>query len=311
VRYFVTVADELHFGRAAVRLHIAQPSLSHQIRRLEQQLGVKLFARSSRHVALTPADEALLIEGRQLLSQAQRAVKIARAASVERLAVGFAGSAASALLPQVLLAFEERQPNVNVSVHEQLLDRIDDLFSGQVDVAFTRLLPGQADVEVEILTREARVVAVPPTHRLANRARVTFGDLGEESFITNPVLPDAGPAPRWLQEQQRHGLPRRVAAEAASIQEILTLVASGRGVCLVPATVARRYPRDDVRYVEVSDADPAAVSLAWMKAPSRPVREAFIEVARQVAHAGARHHGTSRAVAGHVNGPERSGEGSS
>src|SRR5216683_1741126 len=101
VEYFVAVAEELHFGRAAARLHIAQPSLSHQIRRLEEQLGVKLFDRNSRHVALTPAGEALLTEGRRLLNQAQRAVKITRAANVERLAVGFSGSAAGVLLPEV------------------------------------------------------------------------------------------------------------------------------------------------------------------------------------------------------------------
>ena len=285
MRYFVAVADELHFGRAAARLHIAQPSLSHQIRRLEQQLDVRLFERTSRQVTLTPAGEALLTEGRRLLKQAQRAVKLTRAAGVERLTVGFSGSAGGALLAAVLRTFKEQQPSVEVSVRELLLDRLDDIRSGQIDVAFTRLLPGQADLEVEVVAREARVVAMSADHRLAARARVAFRELREESFIINPVVADAAPPARWLREQQRHGLPGRVAAEAASIQEILTLVATGRGVCLVPATVAQLSPRDDVRYVEVSDADPAVVSVAWIREMARPVVRTFIQVARQVAAA--------------------------
>ena len=172
---------------------------------------------------------------------------------------------------------------VEVSVRELLLDRLDDLRSGKVDVAFTRLLPGQSDIDIEVLAREPRLVVLPASHRLANRARVAFSDLREESFITNPVVEDAGPPARWLAEQQRHGLPGRVAAEAASIQEILTLVATGPGVCLVPATFAQHYPRDDLRYIEVSDADAAVVSLAWTRETARPIVEAFIHVARQVA----------------------------
>src|ERR1035438_7235926 len=97
VQYFVAVAEELHFGRAAERLHIAQPSLSHQIRRLEQQLGVVLLERTSRRVELTPAGQTLLTEGRRLLTQSQRAVRITRAAGSEGLTVGFYGSAASEL----------------------------------------------------------------------------------------------------------------------------------------------------------------------------------------------------------------------
>src|ERR1700726_2336474 len=96
VEYFVAVAEELHFGRAAERLHLAQPSLSHQIRRLEQQMGVTLLERTSRRVELTPAGHTLLTEGRRLLTQSERAIRVTRAASSERLTVGFYGSAASA-----------------------------------------------------------------------------------------------------------------------------------------------------------------------------------------------------------------------
>jgi DNA-binding transcriptional LysR family regulator len=121
------------------------------------------------------------------------------------------------------------------------------------------------------------------THPLAGRSSVAFGELREERFVTNPIVPDADPPERWLAEQIRHGLPGRVAVEAASIQEILTLVSAGRGVCLVPSTAAHRYPRDDVRYVEVTDADPAVVSIARAREPARPAVEVFIQVARETA----------------------------
>jgi DNA-binding transcriptional LysR family regulator len=287
VQYFVAVAEELHFGRAAERLHIAQPSLSHQIRRLEQQLGVTLFDRDSRRVELTDAGRALLSEGRRLLAHSERTTRLVRSVSAERLTVGFYGSAASALLPDLLRSFNEEHPSAEVSVRELLLDQIDELLAGGVDVAFTRLLPGQADVELEVIAREPRVVALPAPHPLSGQPTLRFTDLREESFITNPVVEASAPPKRWLAEQARHGLPGRIAAEAASVQEILTLVAAGKGVCVVPASVAQHYPRADVVYVEMSDADPAVVSLAWPRGGQRPIVGAFIEVARRLARASA------------------------
>ncbi len=283
MQYFVTVAEELHFGRAAERLHIAQPSLSHQIRRLEQQLEVTLLNRTSRHVELTPAGRVLLTEGRRLLKQSQRAIRLTRAAKSEHLTIGFYGSAANAWLPRLLRAFNERHPNVDVSVKDLLLGGIEDILDGSVDIAFTRLLPGQAGVEVEVIAREPRLVALPNTHPLSDRGSLTFDDLRNESFITNPVIDAQSPPVRWLAEQARHGLPGHVAAEAASVQEILTLVATGRGVSLVPASVADHYPRADVNYVQVTDADPAVVSLAWQPGAVRPTVDAFIETARHPA----------------------------
>jgi DNA-binding transcriptional LysR family regulator len=283
VEYFIAVAEELHFGRAAARLHIAQPSLSHQIRRLEQHLGVTLLRRTSRHVELTPAGEAFLREGRRTLAHAQRAIQSARAAVGERIVVGFSGSAATALLPDVLRAFSQQHPSVDVSLRELLLDGVEDVLGGEVDVAFIRLQPGQIGAEVEVLAREPRVVALPVDHPLATRDSVTFADLRDEDFITNPVVKHSGPPVRWLAEQHRHGLSGRVVAQAASLQEILTLVSVGRGVCLVPEPVARDYPRADVSYVGVSDADPALVSLAWRADTLRPALEAFIQAARHTA----------------------------
>jgi DNA-binding transcriptional LysR family regulator len=283
VEYFVAVAEELHFGRAAERLHIAQPSLSQQIRRLEAQLGVSLLERNSRNVHLTAAGQALLQEGRNTLSQAPHAIQTVRAAGAPRLTVGFYGSAASELLPEVLREFSERLPGIEVSVRELLLGSVDDILDGSVNIAFTRLLPGQAELEVEVLTQEPRLAALASTHPLASHEALTFADLRDESFVINPVARQDGPPPRWLAEQRRHELPGRVAAEATSLQEILALVAAGRGVCLVPQAVADHYPRANVRYMPVSDADPAVVSLAWRRGPICPAVKAFIEASRHVA----------------------------
>jgi DNA-binding transcriptional LysR family regulator len=285
VRYFVAVAEELHFGRAAARLHIAQPSLSHQIRRLEQQLGVVLLTRTSRRVELTRAGEVLLGEGRSLLSHSRRVLQSTRAASSEGLVVGFFGSAGATLLPAVLRAFGEQHPAAEVTLHELLLDRLEEVADGRVDVAFTRLVPSQVDDEriaIDILGEDPRVLVVPLGHRLAELASVRMQELGAESFVVNPSAAGTAPA-RWLSEQRRHGLSGRVAARAASVQELLTLVAAGQGVSLVPAPVAGRYARDDVRYIPVTDAEPAVVSIAQPAGGQRPIMRAFVETARRLA----------------------------
>jgi DNA-binding transcriptional LysR family regulator len=284
VEYFVAVAEELHFGRAAQRLHIAQPSLSQQIRRLESQLGVVLLERSSRSVRLTDAGEALLREGRKTLSQARHAIQTTRAAGAPGLIVGFYGSAGSDLLPLALRAFGERHPPVSVSVRELPLGSIDAILDGDVNVAFTRLKPGQTELEIEVIATEPRLLALAAAHPLAARESLTFAELAEESFITNPVVRDHGPRPpRWLAEQRRHGLPGRVAAKSTGVLEILTLVAAGRGICLVPTAVARHYPRTDIAYMPIEAAEAAVVSLAWRRGFVIAPLVAFIETVRQVA----------------------------
>ena len=287
VDYFVAVAEELHFGRAAERLHIAQPSLSQQIRRLEQQLGVTLLERNSRNVHLTRAGEAFLREGRRALAQAQRAISATRAAGAELLTVGFYGSAGRALLPAVLTAFHDRQPVTEVSVREILFGNIDEILDAKVDVAFTRLMPDQTELKVEIIATEPRLIALANTHPLASRQTLTFADLRRESFIVNPMVAHDSPPTRWLAEQRRHGLPGRIAAEARSPQEIMALVGAGRGVCLVPAAAALHDRRADVVYVPVTDAEPAVVSLAWLPDCSSPTVKAFVATAREVATASA------------------------
>ena len=158
------------------------------------------------------------------------------------------------------------------------------MLDGTVDVAFTRLQPGQTQLDVAPIRSEPRVVALAAAHPLASRDSVMFAELADESFITNPMVPDHGARPpRWLAEQHRHALPARVAAQSAGVLEILMLVAAGIGVCLVPSTVARHHPRSDIAYVPVSDAEPALVSLAWRPGILAAPLETFIQTVHEVA----------------------------
>jgi DNA-binding transcriptional LysR family regulator len=285
VRYFVAVAQELHFGRAAERLHIAQPSLSQQIRRLESQLGVTLLTRTSRRVELTAAGVALLRDGEQLLQQAQRAVHTVRRTAEETLVVGYYGTAASRLLPGTLEAFGERRPSTTVSVRELRFGDLDDITGGSVDLAFTRLREDQLahlPVTVAELASEPRVLVVARSHGLAGRISVSLRELGEDRFVVNPST-DLNALGRWKDEQRRHGLPGRIAGKARSVTELLTMVAAGVGITIVPVSVARQHRPPTITYVPLTDAEPAVISLVWPTGTLSPSAQAFVEAAQEQA----------------------------
>ena len=282
LRYFVAVAEELHFGRAAARLHIAQPSLSNQIRRLETQLGVELLRRSSRRVELTPAGETLLRDGKRLLGQARRLTEATRTAGAEALTVGFFGSAGDGLLATVVAALRAAHPAAVITIRELLLGELGQVADGSVDIALARLAPEQAGdlgIEIEVLAQEPRVAVLPAQHRLAGHSALVFADLSDERFIVNPAVRGARAA-RWESEQRRHGLSATVAAEVASLQELLTCVGSGQGISLVAASVAQHHPRADLAYVPVLDAEPTLLSLARPNTRRRPIDDAFIALTR-------------------------------
>ena len=286
VRYFVAVAQELHFGRAAERLHIAQPSLSQQIRRLESQLGVALLNRTSRRVELTTAGATLLHDGEELLQQAQRTVQAVRRTADDTLAVGYYGTAASRLLPGTLAAFAERRPSTIVSVRELLFGDLDDIIAGSVDLAFTRLRAdqlGHLPVTVTELASEPRVLVVASSHRLAGRISVSLRELGEDRFIVNPGTDDHNAIGRWKDEQRRHGLPGRIAGRARSVTELLTMVAAGSGITLVPVSVARQHRPPTITYIPVTNAEPAVISLVWPAGTLSPTAQAFVEAAQEQA----------------------------
>ena len=282
----MAVAEELHFGRAARRLHISQPALSHQIRKLERDLGVELLLRTSRKVELTPAGRALLDQSHKVLAAAGAALDAVdphRGAAAERLALGFTGSAAGDILPPVLERFGAAWPAVLLELKDLTGTRYDLLRLGELDLVLGRLRPHEMpDLTVVVLLEEPRMVALRADHPLAGEADLPLAALRDEPFITQPEAANPAFRASWLEEQRRHGLPGRIAAEASSIPEYLNLVAVGRGVCLTPAASARFHPWPGIAYVPVRDIEPSTVSLAWRADALQPAHRAFIDLAVEV-----------------------------
>jgi DNA-binding transcriptional LysR family regulator len=284
LRYFVAVADELHFTRAAELLHISQPSLSKQIRRLERELGYQLFRRDRRAVALTDAGEALLVGVRELLSSWDEAnaeaARRARTASTV-LRVGFQTSVAGALYRLAVTNFSDQHAGwrVELKMHPWS-DASAGLLDDTSDVAFVWLpVPGQERLCWETLRSEPRHVALWPKHPLARREELRIGDLLDEPFV---ALPPAAGALRayWLAIDERNGHPVRVGAEANSPDEAFEAVAAMQGVVLLSAGNAELYARPGIVTRPVIDLTPAELAIAWLANDERRILRGFREAAR-------------------------------
>jgi DNA-binding transcriptional LysR family regulator len=276
LRYFVAVAEELHFHRAAERLHISQPPLSQQIRALERELGVTLLERNRRRVGLTPAGSAFLEDARAILEATERAADTARrvaAGELGSLRIGFVGSATfSPTLPALLREFRDRFPDVDLRLRElQTTEQLAGLSAGRIDVG--------ADLEQLVILREQLVVAVPDTHQLAQNRELRAADLRGETFVILRRREAPGLFASLASVMRgAGGMPSDV-LEVAEMQTILGLVASGFGVSLVPASVAEAE-RAGISFRPLADPSPQIeLALAWNSATSSPVRDAFLRVA--------------------------------
>ncbi len=283
LRYFVAVAEELHFGRAAARLHLAQPPLSRQIRDLEEEVGARLLARTSRSVALTPAGEAFLGQARAALERAARAVDEARAAAAGtagRLALGFVNPAMDGFLSSAVAAFRKENPGVSLSLRElPSAAQLEELAAGRLHAGFIRLA-GQdlRGLRHAVVRRERYVAALPAGHRLARKQRVPLADLAAEPLIlypraTQPLLHDA-----MLAALRATGCEPRVAQEAVSKHTTLSLVAARLGLALTPEA-SRAWQRRGVVLREV-DGDLPGIELAavWPE-PAPPALERLLALA--------------------------------
>jgi DNA-binding transcriptional LysR family regulator len=287
LRYFVALAEELHFRRAAEREHIAQPAFSEQIRRLERELGVRLFDRTSHYVRLTGAGRLFLDEVRQALTQVRRAAQVAERAGrgeLGHVVVGFIGSAANELTPLILRAFPARYPNVGVELREfDFRDPSAGLVSSEVDVAFMRPpVEGQQDLALEVLFEEPRMAIMASDHPLAGEPSVSIRRLVEEPFVVGPTSTGVW-REFWLVTEHRAGVPPRLGPETNTIHELLEVIAAGEGVSLAPASTKRFYGRPGVAFVPVADIEGSTVAVAWRETPAKPIVTAFVEIAHQVA----------------------------
>ncbi|MGW2962742.1 LysR family transcriptional regulator [Streptomyces sp. NPDC001220] len=263
VRYFTAVAELLHFGRAAERLHIAQPVLSRQIRALEKDLGAELFVRDSHGVTLTDAGRQLLEDARQLLAVAdgtrRRVVQAARGR--RRLVVGFR---AGVVVTEALRAFNAGHPDIEARARRVEWDDQEQLIlDGTVDIAYVRLPIREEGLELRTLYSEPRVAMLPDRHRLAGKQEISLADLDGE---------------QWL----RYNDPRPGDLPLRTIEEKFECVAAGTAITMVPRSAAEQYSRPDIVYVPVVDAEPDRVLLAWAAGRRSPLVAAFAEAAAGV-----------------------------
>jgi DNA-binding transcriptional LysR family regulator len=289
LRYFIAVAEELHFGRAAARLHIAQPPLSQQIRHLEEELGVPLFTRTKRRVQLTEAGQVFLAEARQTLAQAEQAVRAAQRAhrgEIGRLAVGFVSSATAEVLPAILRMFRARFPEVELTLHELVTSQqVHALRQGRLQMGFLRPPVHDDALALETVLREPLVVLLPNTHDLASRRQIPLSALAHESFILPPHTPGFGLRDHVQQVCQAVGFSPRVSQEALQFQAIIGLVAAGLGISVVPASV-RLLRQQGVVYRALQDQTPLReMAIAWRRDDTSSVLQAFLGVVRELKRA--------------------------
>ncbi len=288
LQQFIAVATELNFRRAAERLHMSQPPLSAAIRRLEENMGVRLFERNRVHVRLTSAGEVFLREAQRTLTQAHFAVEAAQRANQGLsgvLRLSFVPSAAFDLLPTLLRRFQEAYPGVRLILSgESTEQEVTRLRSQVIDLAL--IVPPLTDstsLKLHLLRRESMILAVPASHALAARKTIRLQALADEPFVSFSHAAGSGFANAVLAACHEAGFSPRIVQEAPQFQTILTLVASGLGIALAPAAIQAIHLRD-VTYLNVElegSRQPLGydLALASLKSHSTPIIDAFVELA--------------------------------
>ncbi|WP_067816882.1 LysR family transcriptional regulator [Actinomadura kijaniata] len=283
-RSLVALAEELHFARAAQRCGLSQPQLSRQVRRVEEELGVLLFERTTREVRITPAGEAFVAEARRSLEHADRAVLAARRlgrGESGRLVVGFVGSAAHTLLPPVLRRFRDRYPGVELDLRELPSARqAEELAEGTLDVGVLYAPVHQDGLETRELFRGRLLAALPRTHPHAHRDPLPLSALADEGFVLFPRELGTALHAAITRAARAAGFEVRVVQEAVQMQTIVGLVAAGIGVSIVPWAVAAGSRRDDVVFRRLSpDVHGVSLHLAWRRGDPNPAVRGFRSVA--------------------------------
>lgn len=263
LRYFVAVAEELSFTRAALRLHLSQPPLSQQIQSLEQDLGVRLLERTKRHVALTEPGRVFLEQARQILAKADEA-----RSEVTAAAAGYSGQLRLAYtvsvsfhpaLPQALLRYGQIAPNVRLKLSEMYTEpQFAALLAGEIDVGFVRDEPVHAldarDLRFDVIDREPLLLALPAGHHLAKRDNLRLAEVAGDAFVSQPRELASTLYDRLVKLAATAGFQPTIAQHAQQINGLLALVAAGLGLALVPASM-RTVQLAGISYVSLEDSD--------------------------------------------------------
>lgn len=285
LRYFIAVAEELHFGRAAARLFIAQPSLSQQIRQLEVELGFPLLKRTKRSVELTDAGKVFLAAAQHILVQVQEAKRAAQRAyrgEVGRLVVGYISSSTYDLLPMILRAYRERFPHVEVALRELTTPaQVRALEENELQVGLLRLPISTPLVNVEVIRREPIVCVLPEEHPLTVHKRIAVPQLAHEQFVLQSRQHGGGYYVQVMKLCLASGFSPNVVQEVTETHTIVGLVAAGIGISLVPQSI-RNIRSEGIVYRELEGtATMTEIALAWRRDAHSAIVQNFLMVARE------------------------------
>lgn len=293
LRYFVAVAEELNFRRAAERLSMAQPPLSQQIRDLEEELGVLLFERTHRSVQLTAAGKVFLEDATRLLAQSEQAIQRAQRANkgeLGKLTIGYTSLILCRLFPDILRLHRSLFPDVELILQDMVtFEQMQQLYTNTLDISFaTHASFAITAMEQEMLAQEPilfepLVAALPENHPLAHRSSISLSALAHESWIwfARPFDPTTYDYMMRLFEQV--GFRPRVTQEISQQQIIIGLVAAGFGISMVPKSAARQENGGGVVYLDLVDPTPRVeFNVVWRREDSSPILHEFLQTVREV-----------------------------
>lgn len=280
MRYFIAVAEEKHFGRAAERLHMAQPPLSQQIKQLEEQLGTQLLVRTTRKVDLTAAGELLLARARLLLAEVEKLeqdVRLVGQGASGVLRVAFSGTATYRLMPTIVQAARRNMPGLRLSVQGEMLTPEMEiaLEEQRVDVAVLRPPIRSNQLSLKFLEKDELVVALPEDHELASRGLLDLADLAEEPFITYRM--NSAVSNISTEACQRAGFSPHIVQETQETSTLLSFVASGMGVALVP-TARQMFALQGIVFRQLRDAPEVDLAVAWKTGSETALLTKFLDL---------------------------------
>ena len=285
LRSFLAVADELHFGRAAERLHVAQPPLSRTIKQLERELGTRLFDRNTRSVRLTSSGQALMDPAKEVLDALRRAETAVRSADhgeVGTVRIAFAGVSTHRLVARLARVVRSQRPGIQLELSSQNFAQpaMKRLLAGETDLALGRWDVVPAEIAAQVVMPDSLVLAVPDTHPLAGARRLSIGQLASEGFISLPphegsVLPD-----RLRRLAHANGFVADVVQVAPDTQTALALVSAEVGCHLTLASVAENVTDPHVVFIPLNESTPSLdvhLRAAWRRADQNPALRAVLD----------------------------------
>jgi DNA-binding transcriptional LysR family regulator len=285
LRSFLAVADELHFGRAAERLHVAQPPLSRTIKRLERELGTRLFDRNTRSVRLTSSGQALMDPAKEVLDALRRAETAVRSADhgeVGTVRIAFAGVSTHRLVARLARVVRSQRPGIQLELSSQNFAQpaMKRLLAGETDLALGRWDVVPAEISAQVVMPDSLVLAVPDTHPLAGARRLSIGQLVSEGFVSLPphegsVLPD-----RLRRLAHANGFVAEVVQVAPDTQTALALVSAEVGCHLTLASVAENVTDPHVVFIPLNESTPSLdvhLRAAWRRDDQNPALRAVLD----------------------------------